>query len=136
MLDAQPMRVGHVLTDSAGRFTYTPTIGASRTLAFAYGSASANVTLRVVPHVTLRITHTGRIEGRVSGAPAGLRPTIDLQARHGHVWRTYATTRLRPTGGAFAYHATRPRHRVRARIRTDPSWPFATGTSAAATRGR
>ena len=136
MLEAQPLRVGHVVTDSAGRFTYTPTGGASRTLAFRYGDAAASVTLRVVPKVTLRVRANGRLEGRVSGAPAGLRPTIDLQGPHGRVWRTFATTRLRPTGGTFAYYGSRPPRRVRALVRADPSWPFATGTSAPATRER
>jgi hypothetical protein len=132
-LDAEPLPLGHTTTDSAGHFAYTVGAGVSRIITFGFRDAAAlrtaAVTIRVIPHVTVRPIAGGGVRGRVTGSPAGLRKVVDLQALRGHTWRSYATTRLTPTGGTFTAARRPPSHRVRALVRTDPGWPFLTGRS-------
>jgi hypothetical protein len=68
----------------------------------------------------------------VSGAPPGLAKRVQLQVLRGRTWRTFATVRLRPTGGAFGFRPRTVPARVRARVAAEPGWPFVTGTSASA----
>jgi hypothetical protein len=133
-LNARTITLGDVTTDASGRFTYLPAAGVSRSVTFTLQGRSASVSIRVVPRVTLHYTRTGQISGRVSGAPLGVRRRVDLQTPRNGAWRTFATTRLRPTGGTF--HLTTHTHpkRIRAVIRADPTWPFVTHTTPAVTR--
>jgi hypothetical protein len=126
---AVALPLGHVSTDGAGRFAFLPPAGASRALTFAHGASAATASVHVVPRITLRVTRSGRIEGRVSGAPPGLTKRVQLQALRGRTWRTFATTRLRPTGGTFAHRPRTLPRKLRARIVAEPGWPFVTGTS-------
>jgi hypothetical protein len=134
-LDAEPVTLGHVTTDSAGRFSYVVGSGVSRIVTFGFRDSAAlrtaPVTIRVIPRVTLRATAGGRLEGRVTGAPSGLRKVLELQTYRGGRWRALATTRLAATGGTFAYRPRVHVGRVRALVRTDPGWPFLTGYSRA-----
>ena len=132
---AMALPLGHVTTDGAGRFAYLPPAGPSRTLTFTSGESTGAVTVHVVPRITVRVTRAGAITGRISGAPSGIAKRVQLQALQGRSWRTFATTRLRPTGGTFAHQPRRLPRRVRARVVAEPGWPFATGTSPS-TRGK
>lgn len=126
--------LGSVTTDGAGRFAFLPPAGASRTLVFTRGASTATVTVHVVPRISVRVTRSGRIEGRVSGAPPGIGKRIQLQALHGRTWRTFATTRLQATGGRFSHRPRTLPRRVRARVAAEPGWPFVTGASPAVRR--
>jgi hypothetical protein len=134
-LDAEPVEVGHVRTDSAGRFSYVLGAGVSRVVTFGFRDSAAlrtaAVTVRVVPRVTLRATPGGQVQGRVVGSPAGLRKVVELQAFRGGGWHTLASTRLAATSGTFTYRPRTGVGRVRALVRTDPGWPFLTGHSSA-----
>jgi hypothetical protein len=136
LLDAPTITLGEVTTDASGRFTYMPATGFSRSLTFAYRGRTATVSIRVIPRVTLRYARSGRISGRVSGAPPGVRKRVDLQTQRGGAWRTFATTRLSPTGGTFGVTPRTHPKRIRAVIRTDPNWPFVTRTTPAVNRPR
>jgi hypothetical protein len=70
----------------------------------------------------------------VSGAPPGIAKRVQLQALRDGVWRTFATTRLKATGGGFSLRPRTPARRIRARVLAEPGWPFVTGTSGAARR--
>ncbi|MDA0182030.1 carboxypeptidase-like regulatory domain-containing protein [Solirubrobacter phytolaccae] len=126
--------VGRAVTDAAGRFSFLPAAGASRVLTFAHGGRTVSLTVHVVPRITIKVARSGRIDGRVSGAPPGISKLVQLQALHGRVWRTFATTRLQPTGGRFSHRPRTAARRVRVRVAAEPGWPFVTGTSAAARR--
>lgn len=126
--------LGHVVTDGAGRFSFLPPAGASRSLRFTRGDSAATVTVHVVPRITVRLTRPGRIAGRVLGAPPGLAKRVQLQALRGRVWRTFASTRLKPVGGRFGLRPRTLPRRVRVRVAAEPGWPFVTGTSAAVGR--
>jgi hypothetical protein len=139
-LDAEPVEIGHVTTDSVGRFSYVLGAGVSRVVTFGFRDSAAlrtaAITVRVVPRVTLRATAGGQVQGRVAGAPAGLRKVIELQAFRGGAWRTLASTRLAATSGTFTYRPRTRTVRIRALVRTDPGWPFLTGHSSAVTLRR
>jgi hypothetical protein len=138
-LDAEPLELGHVTTDSVGRFSYVLGAGVSRVVTFGFRDSAAlrtaAVTVRVVPRVTLEVTAGGRVQGRVAGAPAGLRKVVELQAFRGGGWHTLASTRLAATSGTFTYRPRTRVGRVRALVRTDPGWPFLTGHSRAVSLG-
>jgi hypothetical protein len=124
-------------TDAAGRFTFTVASGPSRTITFAAHGATARVTVRVIPRVTLRAsTRRGvvTLSGRVSGAPPGVRKRVELQARAGRRWRPFASTRLARRGGTFRYRTRTSARAFRAVVRAERGWPFLTGASAT-TRG-
>jgi hypothetical protein len=126
--------LGHVSTDGAGRFSFLPPAGASRTLTFTRGASTAALTVHVVPRITVRFTRSGRVEGQVRGAPPGVAKRVQLQALRGGVWRTFATTRLQATGGRFSHRPRPSVRRVRARVLAEPGWPFVTGASGSARR--
>jgi hypothetical protein len=139
-LDAEPVEVGHVRTDSVGRFSYVLGAGVSRVVTFGFRDSAAlrtaAVTVRVVPRLTLRATAGGQVQGRVAGSPAGLRKVVEIQAFRGGGWHTLASTRLAATSGTFTYRPRTGGGRVRALVRTDPGWPFLTGHSRAVTLRR
>jgi hypothetical protein len=132
---AAPVPLRAARADGAGRFSYVLPAGVSRTVTFAYRAAHATITVRVVPHIVMRVHRAGgvvRLSGNVPGAPDGLRKRVELQVRRGHAWRPFATTRLTPTGGRFTYRARTRASRWRAVIRSEPGWPFLTASSTAA----
>ena len=140
MLDAAPVALGEVTTNSRGGFIYTPAAGASRAITFAFADTlalrTATVTLSVIPAITVRVTRAG-VSGRVAGAPPGVRKLVELQSQTGHAWRTFATTRLAPAGGAFSRRLRVTARAASARVvarRSQLAVP--TGISPPATRGR
>jgi hypothetical protein len=136
---AAPVPLRPATTDASGRFGYTLAAGVSRAVTFHYGSAAATVTIRVIPHVTLRAARSGgavNLAGRVVGAPPGLRKVVELQIRRGRAWRTFATTRLAAVGGTFRYRHRTAARRFRAVVRAEPGWPFLTAASAPAPAAR
>ncbi|WP_028061037.1 hypothetical protein [Candidatus Solirubrobacter pratensis] len=129
---ALPLAQRPVTTDAAGRFTYVLGAGVSRQVTFSAHGASATVSVRVIPHVVLRVARAAGVvtlSGRVVGAPSGLRKRVELQARSGRGWRTFATTRLARTGATFRYRTRSAARSFRAVVRAEPGWPFLTGAS-------
>jgi hypothetical protein len=72
--------------------------------------------------------------GRLLGAPSGSRKVVELQAKVGKRWMTFATTRLR-AGGRFTHRyrfvrTSRSRtYSFRARVRQEAGFPYLTGVS-------
>jgi hypothetical protein len=137
--------VATVTTDATGRFTYQVEPGPTRRVWFVHregaAAAAASVLVRVRALVGLRATpralRTGEtvlLKGRIGGRPllAGL--LVELQARRGRGWQTFATTRA-GRGGAFTYHYRFTRtvgtqvYRLRARVPAQPGYPYAAGGS-------
>jgi len=140
--------VARVVTDANGEYRYLAPAGPSRVLRAAYRLhlndveyvSTSDVQVEVTPAVrlaagkrSLRNKQAVVFRGSVAGAPASSRKVIELQAKVGARWVTFATTRLK--GGRFAYRyrftrTLRPTtYAFRARVRPEPSWPFAYGTS-------
>jgi hypothetical protein len=138
--------VATVFTDAEGRFSYLVGTGMSRRVWFVHrtpaGATSGSVGVRVRAPVRLRLSRpwlrngeTLALTGRVGGHP---RPSegvlVELQARRGARWQTFATTRAR-RGGRFrdVYRFTRTtgvrRYRLRARVPRQPDYPYAPGGS-------
>ena len=88
---------------------------------------------------SLRNKHAVTFKGKIAGAPAGVRKTVELQALDGRKWRTFATTRVAQKGGTFTYRYRFMRttrltaYKFRALVRAEKGWPFMTGTSSAKT---
>lgn len=141
---------GTVRTRADGTFVYITPIGPSRMIRFAYRStegsrdyaATTDVTLLVRASARLRATpkrvrngRSVRFTGRLRGMPY---PTtgklVDLQAKVGSRWRTFAVVRADRNGHfAYRYRFTRTfqslTYRFRARIRMETSYPYQTGSS-------
>jgi hypothetical protein len=96
----------------------------------------AGVTLRVRPR-RLRGGRAIRLSGRLLAAPAGLGKVVALQARERGRWREFRSTRTRAEGRFSARYrfsrAARGAFRLRAVVRADGSYPYATGRSRAVT---
>jgi hypothetical protein len=134
-----------VVTGARGRFSYTLGAGPSRRVWLVHRSgplvASASVLVRVRASARLRASRrrlrTGQsvlLRGQIRGRPLRSRLLVELQARRGSGWQTFATTRA-GRGGAFAYRYrfTRTvgiqRYALRARLPSQPGYPYATGGS-------
>jgi hypothetical protein len=133
-----------VVTGPDGRFSLVLAPGPSRRVWFVHRSggrsASASVTVRVRARVrlvpsdrSLRNGDTVRLRGSLAWRAA--RGTlVELQARRGRHWQTFATTRAR-RGGRFAYAYTFTRtfgvqhYRLRARAPAQRGFPFTSGAS-------
>lgn len=150
MAGARGEIAGAVTTGPDGTFTVTVKPGPSRVITLGYRlrladrayTATVAVKVAVRPAIVLRadrssvtIGDTVTLSGRLGGAPAGSRKLAQMQARVGGRWVTFATTPV--VDGRF-----RHRHRfsnttgtrtylLRARVGTDPAWPFATSASRA-----
>jgi hypothetical protein len=140
---------GAAHTDRDGRFTYRADVGVSRVLTFGYRrtladrvyAGVAQVTVRVVPSVTLAVDRTPlrngdtvTFRGTVVGAPPGARKLVELEVRSGGRWTVFATARMRAGGYVHRYRFTRTTrtttYRFRARVSRDATWPLETATSA------
>jgi len=140
--------VATVVTDAAGEYRYLAPAGTSRVLRAAYRLhmndvayvSTSDVQVEVTPAVrlttskrTLRNKQSLTFRGSVAAAPASSRKVVELQAKVGSKWVTFATTRLK--GGRFAHKYRFARtfrttsYAFRVRVRPEPSWPFAYGTS-------
>jgi hypothetical protein len=137
--------VATVTTDAAGGFTYVIEPGPTRRLWFVHrdgsSAAAASVLVRVRALVGLRASprslrngETVELEGRIGGRPLLARLLVELQARRGSGWQTFATTRA-GRGGAFTYRYRFTRtvgtqvYRLRARVPAQPGYPYAAGGS-------
>jgi hypothetical protein len=124
-------------------------VGASRLIRFAYAAqrdstaytATIDVELRVKPVLSLKVNRKSlpngksvTFTGRLPGAPKGSRKVIELQAKVGSGWRTFATVRLGRKGTfrhSYRFTATtQTRSYVfRARLRKENGFPFESGYS-------
>ena len=142
-------KVGEVVTDSRGAFTYEAPIGPSRRIRFAYRAFLESVDYAQTSDVDLQVTAAAKLgvskrsvrnrsaitfRGTLLGAPAGSRKVIEMQAKVGRKWQTFDTARA-GRGGRFAlrYRFTRTTstrtYTFRARIRTETGFPYLTGYS-------
>jgi len=143
---------GKVMTDRDGNFRYTPEAGTSRIFTFAYrlrlsdtsyarwSSVAVPVSARVTlaaSSAKLRNGQTVTLTGRVTAAPTGSRKLVQLQAKVGRDWTTFASARL--SNGTFThrYRFMRTtgvaRYAFRARVASSADWPMSTGVSVART---
>ncbi|HWH44575.1 MAG TPA: carboxypeptidase-like regulatory domain-containing protein [Thermoleophilaceae bacterium] len=153
---AQPMvsaarfdEIGAVRTDPDGRFRYMLPAGPSRVVRIGYHArlgdsqfadvteitvlVAAGVSLRTSPR-KLRNGSVGTLRGRVAGPLPVRGVLVDLQARVGRQWRTFAVVRTTGAGRYRHRHRFRQtfrttRFRFRARVRRDSDYPYLAGTS-------
>ena len=143
-----PAKLGRtaLTTDAQGRFTYKVPAGPSRTLRFAYRSATdpvlqcsrvlgvavrARVSLTAKAHTGRRVRLSGRLRGGYVPARGKL---VELQAFDGGKWRSVKTVRSSAKGSfhytyRFSRGAARKRYPFRAAVRPDDGYPWARGTS-------
>jgi Carboxypeptidase regulatory-like domain len=139
-LDRAWTPAGTATTDAAGRFRVRVPAGGSRELrAVAAGGAQAVVRVEVRAGVRFSIPARARrgvtiaLRGTVAQTAGKL---VELQARDGAVWRTFATVRTDARGAfrrAFRFHRPGPtaRYALRARVPAEAGFAFRTATSAA-----
>ncbi len=141
--------LGHARTGAKGRFSFSVKRGPSRTIRAAYRaapgdaalacSAKAHVdvralaTLAVSPH-TVGGGGTFRFAGRVYGRPIPSRgKLVVIQAYDGGRWREAVTVRSDRKGrfkGSYRFNSRTPHtYPLRALVRPEGKFPFATGTS-------
>ncbi|HMJ02415.1 MAG TPA: hypothetical protein VK506_05710 [Conexibacter sp.] len=136
-----------VVTDARGRFSYALKPGPSRRVWLVHrsgqGVAADSVIVRVRAKLRLRVSkrsaRTGQsvdFIGRAIGRPLRQRLLVELQARRGPGWQTFATTRA-DRGGEFRYRYRFTRtvgtftYQIRARVPGQPGYPYAAGGSGA-----
>jgi hypothetical protein len=145
---SQAQLVGHVSSDSRGRFRYVAPAGASRTLDFRFEGTDTlypsdqPVKLLVRASTTLRPSkrsvvngQTVRFAGTLRGRPlpaAG--KLIDLQVYYRRKWRTFATPRTNASGAwrfTYRFQATAGvvTYRFRAAVKRETAYPYELGYS-------
>jgi hypothetical protein len=149
MAGAKGEILGSVTTAKDGTFAYAVAAGPSRIITIGYRhsladrsyAAYTSAKVLVTPAVSLRSSRTRVgaggvivLSGSVQAAPAGARKVAQMQVKVGRAWRTFASTRLNGSRLRYAhrFHGTATettRYQLRARITSDPSWPFASATS-------
>lgn len=133
-------------TASGGGFSYVLRPGASRRVHFVHrvpgGAASGSVLVRVRAPVSLRGSARALRNGQTLVMRGALRAPpyprrgalVELQARRGSGWQTFATTRTNRRG-RFSYRYTFSRtqgvqrYALRARVPAQATYPFAAGGS-------
>jgi hypothetical protein len=139
--------VATVVTDAAGRFSYRPRTGPSRTLRFAYRAHHGDVSSAITQEVALRVRAAIRLRtdrralrnrqlvtfrGTVLGTSG--RKLVELQVRRGSTWMTFATTFTRQGAFRYRYRFMRTfataRFDFRARVRKDDGFAYETAASA------
>lgn len=141
--------LGSTRTNRDGKFSYTVPAGPSRTVEIGYRShtndrefvdttevvvlVQAGVSLRARPR-KLRNRNIATFSGRAARPLPRTGVLVDLQARVGKQWRTFAVVRTR-RNGAYRYRYrfrntfTRTVFRFRARVRRDTDYPYILGHS-------
>lgn len=137
-------RLAAVRTRADGRFRIRLGQGPSRVLEIAFDGGSgvgpASVRVRLAVRAQVQFTapveaHRGRpvtFSGRVVGAPRG--KLVELQARAGNRWQTFALARTDAQGRfRLVYRFKRPgptaRHRLRVRAPAEAGFPYLTSAS-------
>lgn len=137
-------RLATVRTRADGRFRIRLGQGPSRVLEIAFDGGSgvgpASVRVRLAVRAQVQFTapveaHRGRpvtFSGRVVGAPRG--KLVELQARAGNRWQTFALARTDAQGRfRLVYRFKRPgptaRHRLRVRAPAEAGFPYLTSAS-------
>jgi hypothetical protein len=140
---------GSVKTDAAGQFVYDAPPGLSGAVALSYRmhldsadeAARYEVRVRMTAGVRLAVDptrtrnkHSVTFTGRILGSPAGHRKMVELQARSGGRWVTFATARSDGRGRyryryRFERTFTRQTYGFRAVVRNETGWPYLTGSS-------
>jgi hypothetical protein len=134
-----------VTTDDHGRFSYTLQRGPSRSLTFVHrtgqGAASATVKVNVRAKLRLRAQpkslrngESVKLRGRQIGRPSRSGVVVELQARRGPRWITFATTKTKKSGRfSYKYRFTRTVgvhvYKLRAYQPSQRGSPFAAGAS-------
>lgn len=141
-------RIDTVQTSATGRFSLRAPEGPARLLRFRYPGtrqlrgATGDVRLRVRGATTFkparnRVLNGGyvTVRGRVQGRPLpDTGKLVELQVYIRRQWRTFAQPRAKPSGRwehryRFSQIRRSTRFRFRARLRSEPGYPYATGTS-------
>jgi hypothetical protein len=135
-----------VKTDDQGRFAYRVPVGASRLIRFVYrvpgveDAVDVNLRVRARPRLATSRTRARNGErvtfrGSLGGAPYPTQGAlVQLQAKRGKRWQTFATPRARTRGRfRYRYRFTRTTgartYLFRARVPRQPTYPYATGSS-------
>jgi hypothetical protein len=138
-----------VITGRDGRFSFLAPPGPSRTVRFGYRAysadtffadttdvrlvVSAGVTMKATPRKVMNRQAT-TFTGRVMGGPVPQKGVVvDLQVLFRKKWRTFAAPRTNRRGVyrfKYRFMAGAAAWKVRARVRTDSSYPYALGYSA------
>lgn len=147
--DARAAVRGSAKTDATGQFAYDAPTGFSGAVALSYRmhldtadeAARYEVRVRVVAGVRLAVDptrtrnkHSVTFTGRILGSPPRHRKMVELQARSGARWVTFATARS-DGGGRYRYRYrfertfTRQTYAFRAVVRNETGWPYLTGSS-------
>jgi hypothetical protein len=147
MSDARFQGDDFVTTDENGRFSYLSPGGPSRRVYFihqvgggvVFDDPLVPVRAPLKLHATPRSLRNGesvRFAGSLQAGPFPSRPgvLVELQARRGKHWQTFATTRANGKGRyRFRYRFTRTagvqRYRFRARVARQNGYPYAGGAS-------
>jgi hypothetical protein len=132
-------------TDARGRFTRRLPAGPSRRVLVVHRTAAAaawsSVSVRVRAGVRLRPSRRSlrngevvRLRGRLRGGPVPRGAVVELQARRGSGWQTFATTKAGRSGRfSHPYRFTRTtgfqRYVMRARVPRQPGYPYEPGAS-------
>jgi hypothetical protein len=155
-LGREPGAVAHdagaVTSEQDGSWRYVAAVGGSREITFAYRSGAADVALADRTSVTLLVRAAARlsvsrrrvrngqavmVSGRLRGRPypsPGVLVTLQGKPRRSGSWRTFGIARTKPDGRfAHSYRFSRVRGRTRfvfrARIASQPSYPYESGTT-------
>jgi hypothetical protein len=155
-LGREPGAVAHdagaVTAERDGSWRYVAAVGSSREITFAFRSGDGDVALTDRTSVTLLVRAAARlsvsrrrvrngqavmVSGRLRGRPypsPGVLVTLQGKPRRGGSWRTFGVSRTRPDGRfAHGYRFSRVRGRARfvfrARIASQPSYPYESGTT-------
>jgi hypothetical protein len=134
-----------LVTDAQGRFTYRLAPGPSRRVWLIHrsgaGVATASVVVRVRARARLRALprrlrngQTMLLRGQVRGRPLRQRLLVEVQAHKPTGWQTFGTVRAQRGGRfRFGYVFTNStgvnRYTFRARIPSQPGYPYVTGGS-------
>jgi hypothetical protein len=138
-------RVATIATDGAGAFSFPLEPGTSRIVRFVHRAgdrgAVASVAVRVRAPLSLRASRrrlrpgaTVTLAGRLAEPARRRGVLVELQARRGAGFQTFATTRTGKDGGfryGYRFSSDGGSYALRARVPRQAAFPFATGATRA-----